>query len=56
MFLGAAAGIMSSHLPGMPLDAGVAVGMAAGVTAVLRLPLTAVVIGTVLTAQCGRWG
>jgi len=53
MFLGVAAGIMFSHLPGMPIDAGVGVGMACGVVAVLRLPLTAVVIGTVLTAKAG---
>ncbi len=53
MFLGVAAGIMFSRLPGMPIDAGVGVGMACGVTAVLRLPLTAVVIGTVLTATAG---
>jgi H+/Cl- antiporter ClcA len=53
MFLGSAAGIMASHLPGLPLTAGVAVGMTAGVVAVLRLPLTAVVIGTVLTAKAG---
>ena len=53
MFLGAAAGIMASHLPGFPLTAGVAVGIAAGVCAVLRLPLSAVVIATVLTAKSG---
>ena len=53
MFLGVVAGILFAHLPGMPLDAGVAVGMATGVAAVLRLPLTAVVIGTVLAAKAG---
>ena len=53
MFLGVAVGIMFSRLPGMPIDAGVGVGMACGVAAVLRLPLTAVVIGTVLTATAG---
>jgi H+/Cl- antiporter ClcA len=53
MFLGVAAGIMFSRLPGFPLDAGVAVGMAAGVVAILRLPLTAVVVGTVLGAKAG---
>ena len=47
------AGILFSHLPGMTLDAGVAVGIAAGVSQVLRLPLTAVVIGTVLAAKAG---
>ena len=53
MFLGAAAGIMASHLPGFPLTAGVAVGIAAGVSSVLRLPLSAVVIASVLTAKSG---
>jgi H+/Cl- antiporter ClcA len=53
MFLGSAAGIMMSHLPGFPITVAVAVGMAAGVVTILRLPLTAVVIGTVLTAHSG---
>jgi H+/Cl- antiporter ClcA len=53
MFLGSAAGIMASHLPGFPLTAAVAVGMTAGVVGILRLPLTAVVIGSVLTAKSG---
>ncbi len=53
MFLGAAAGIMASRLPGFPITAAVAVGMAAGVVSVLRLPLSAVVIGMVLTAKSG---
>jgi H+/Cl- antiporter ClcA len=51
LFLGAAAGLLASHLPGFPLQAGVAVGMGAGVVAVLRLPLSAVVIATLLTAH-----
>ena len=51
LFLGAAAGIMCSHLPGFPLEAGVAVGMGAAVVAVLRLPLSAVVIATLLTSH-----
>jgi H+/Cl- antiporter ClcA len=53
MFLGSAAGIMASHLPGFPVTAAVAVGMTAGVVGILRLPLTAVVIGSVLTAKSG---
>ena len=53
LFLGAAAGILASHLPGFPIQVGVAVGMAAGVVAVLRLPLSAVVIATVLTTKAG---
>ncbi|HTX13227.1 MAG TPA: chloride channel protein [Solirubrobacteraceae bacterium] len=51
LFLGAAAGIMASHLPGFPIQAGVAVGMGAATVAVLRLPLSAVVIATLLTTH-----
>jgi H+/Cl- antiporter ClcA len=53
MYLGSAAGIMASHLPGFALTPAVAVGMAAGITAVLRLPLSAVVLATLLTSQSG---
>jgi hypothetical protein len=53
LFIGAAAGIMASHLPGFELTAAVAVGMGAGVASVLRLPLTGVVTATVLTAHSG---
>jgi H+/Cl- antiporter ClcA len=53
LFIGAAAGIMASHLPGFPITPAVAVGMGAGIAAVLRLPLTAVVTASVLTAHSG---
>jgi H+/Cl- antiporter ClcA len=53
MFLGAAAGLMASHLPGFPLEPAVAVGMGAAVASVLRLPLTAIVIATLLTSHSG---
>jgi H+/Cl- antiporter ClcA len=53
LFLGAAAGLIASHLPGFPIQAAVAVGMGAGVVAVLRLPLSSVVLATVLTAPAG---
>ena len=53
MFLGAAAGVMASHLPGFPIQAGVAVGIGAAIVAVLRLPLSAVVIATLLTTHAG---
>ena len=53
MFIGTAAGIMVSHLPGFDITAAVAVGMSAGVASVLRLPLTAVVVAAVLTANAG---
>jgi H+/Cl- antiporter ClcA len=51
LFLGAAAGLMTAHLPGFPMQAGIAVGMGAAVVAVLRLPLSAVVIATLLTVH-----
>jgi H+/Cl- antiporter ClcA len=53
IFLGAAAGIMASHLPGYPIQAGVGVGIGAGTVAVLRLPLSSVVIATLLTTHAG---
>lgn len=53
MFLGAAAGLMASHLPGYELTPAVAVGLGAGVVAVLRLPLSAVVLAVLLTDRSG---
>ena len=53
LFLGAAAGIMASHLPGFPLSAAVPVGIAAAFAVVLRLPLSAVVVATLLTSHVG---
>ncbi len=53
MFLGAVAGVMASHLPGFPLTAGVAVGIGLGVVTILRLPLSAIVIASLLTADSG---
>jgi H+/Cl- antiporter ClcA len=53
MYLGTAAGIMASHLPGYALTPAVAVGMGAGVAAILRLPLSAVALAAVLTAGTG---
>ena len=44
---------MASHLPGFPIQAGVAVGMGAAIVAVLRLPLSAVLIATVLCTHAG---
>ena len=51
IFLGAAGGIMASRLPGFPLTAAVAVGIGAGTVAILRLPLSAIIIATLLTAR-----
>jgi H+/Cl- antiporter ClcA len=53
MFLGAAAGILMARLPGFQLTAAVGVGMGASLAAVLRLPLSAVVIATLLTDRSG---
>ena len=53
MFLGAAAGILASHLPGFAITPAVAVGIGAGTVSMLRLPLSAVVIATVLTTGSG---
>jgi H+/Cl- antiporter ClcA len=53
LFLGAAAGIMASHLPGFPLQAAVAVGMGAGAVAVLRLPLSSVILAALLAGHAG---
>jgi H+/Cl- antiporter ClcA len=53
ILLGAAGGLLASRLPGFPLTAAVAVGMGAGVVAILRLPLSAIVIAALLTAKSG---
>jgi H+/Cl- antiporter ClcA len=53
LFLGAAAGVMASHLPGFPVQPAIAVGMGAAAVAVLKLPLSAVVLATLLTAKAG---
>jgi chloride channel protein, CIC family len=53
LFLGVAAGLMASHLPGFPLQPAAAVGMGAAVVAVLKLPLSSVVIATLLSTKAG---
>src|SRR5512133_422439 len=53
MFLGAAAGLMAAQLPGFETTPAVAVGLGAAVVAVLRLPLAAVVLATLFTANSG---
>jgi len=44
MFIGAAGGLALSHFPGLPPIAGVAMGIGAMAVAMLRLPLTAVLL------------
>ena len=46
MFIGAAGGIALSHLPGLPMIAGVAMGIGAMTVAILRLPLTSVLLAS----------
>jgi hypothetical protein len=53
MFLGAAAGIAASHLPGLPLMPAVAMGIGAMCTVMLTLPLTATLLATLLLGQDG---
>jgi H+/Cl- antiporter ClcA len=53
LFLGAAAGVLVADLPGFALTPAVAVGVGAATVAVLRLPLSAVVLAFVLTSQSG---
>jgi len=53
LFIGAAAGILASHLPGFDLTGAVAVGMGAGAVSVLRLPLSSVVLASLLVSKSG---
>ncbi|MBV9193852.1 MAG: chloride channel protein [Solirubrobacterales bacterium] len=53
LFLGAAGGIMASHLAGFSITPAVAVALGAATVAVLRLPLTGVVIAALLTSKSG---
>jgi H+/Cl- antiporter ClcA len=53
MFLGAAGGIALSHLPGLPLVPAVAMGIGAMCVVLLRLPLTSVLLATLLLAEDG---
>ncbi|MBO0744320.1 MAG: chloride channel protein [Candidatus Dormibacteraeota bacterium] len=53
MFMGAAGGIALSFLPGLPLVAGVAMGIGAMSATMLRLPLTSVLLATLLLFSNG---
>jgi H+/Cl- antiporter ClcA len=53
LFIGAAGGMVLSHLPGLPLVAGVAMGIGAMAAAMLNLPLTSVLLATLLLASDG---
>ena len=53
MFVGAVGGLALAHLPGLPPVAGAAMGIGAMTAVILRLPLTAVLLATVLLASDG---
>ena len=48
MFIGAAVGVLASHLPGMSLVPAVGIGIGAMSVSMLKLPLTSVLLATVL--------
>jgi H+/Cl- antiporter ClcA len=48
MFIGAAGGVAMSHLPGLPVVAGVAMGIGAMSVVMLTLPLTSVLLASLL--------
>ena len=48
MFIGAAGGIALSHLPGLPMIAGAALGVGAMTAGALKLPMTAVLLPSLL--------
>jgi chloride channel protein, CIC family len=51
MMIGAAGGMALSHLPGLPMIAGVAMGIGAMTVAVLGLPLTSVLLASLFVAS-----
>ncbi len=53
VFLGAALGLLLAPLPGLGTTSGIAIGMAAATTAVLRLPVTSVVLVVLLLGTEG---
>jgi H+/Cl- antiporter ClcA len=48
LFIGAAGGVAMSHLPGLPLVAAVGMGIGAMTVAVMKLPLTSVLLASLL--------
>jgi H+/Cl- antiporter ClcA len=53
MFIGGVGGALLSHLPGLPLVDGVAMGIGAMTVVMLRLPLTSVLLATLLLSSDG---
>ena len=53
MFIGAAAGVAASHLPGLPMVPAVAMGIGAMCCSMLTLPLTSTLLATLLLGSDG---
>ena len=53
LLIGAAGGIAMSHLPGLPMVAGVVMGIGAMSAVMLTLPLTPVLLATILVGSDG---
>ncbi|WP_331737059.1 chloride channel protein (plasmid) [Streptomyces canus] len=53
MFVGAAGGIALSHLPGLGVTAGLAMGVGATSAAMLKLPMTSLLLATLLLGSQG---
>jgi H+/Cl- antiporter ClcA len=53
VYLGAAGGLALSHLPGLPMVPALAMGMGAMLVAMLSLPLTSVMLATLLVSADG---
>ena len=53
LFLGAAGGMALSHLPGLPLTSAFAMGVGAMCVAMLKLPMTSVLLATLLLGRSG---
>jgi H+/Cl- antiporter ClcA len=53
LMIGAAAGMVASHLPGFDLTPAVAAGMGAATVSVLRLPLSSVILAVLLSSESG---
>jgi hypothetical protein len=53
MFLGAMGGVAVSHLPGLDMVSGAAIGIGAMTASMLRLPMTSVLLATLLVVSGG---
>jgi H+/Cl- antiporter ClcA len=53
LFIGAAAGVAGSHLPGLSLVPAVAMGIGAMATVMLKLPMTSTLLATLLVSSAG---